>query len=353
MSECDGAAVHVHPVPVQTELADDDEALRGEGLVQLHEVDLVDIDAGPLEKLSHCRDGADPHHARVDSGHRTTDESSERLDPELPGLRLAGDHERRRTVVDAARVPGGHRSAVAERGLQTVELFCIRGRPGMLVAIDAFDRNQLIVEASGLGGRSPALLRAERERVLILTRDVPPLGDVLSRLTHRLEWKLLCKARVREPPAELRVVLGLIAVFGLRAHERRATHRLDAAGDEELSVTRRNRMTRRHDRAETGRAQTVHGHARDRLGQTGKEDGHPRDVSVVLSRLVRGAEVHVFDLVGAYTGTTHRLGDHRGSEIVRTDAGKRPVATTDRRPDSGEDDRAAHEPTNSTRTGRS
>src|SRR6476661_7701226 len=51
--ERDRAAVHVHPGRIEAELADHGEALGGEGLVQLDEIDVVAGDPGPLEQLPH------------------------------------------------------------------------------------------------------------------------------------------------------------------------------------------------------------------------------------------------------------------------------------------------------------
>src|SRR5581483_6892490 len=51
VTESDRTAVHVHLPLVETKLADDDERLRGERLVQLDEVDLFEADAGALEQL--------------------------------------------------------------------------------------------------------------------------------------------------------------------------------------------------------------------------------------------------------------------------------------------------------------
>src|SRR5580765_7291259 len=103
----------------------------------------------------------------------------------------------------------------------------------MLVARHIADRYELVLEAARLGGVGPTPLRAKRECVLILTCDGPALGDVLARLAHRLEREPLLEARVREPPAESRVVERAIAArirrVGLGRHERRARHRLDTA----------------------------------------------------------------------------------------------------------------------------
>ena len=105
--------------------------------------------------------------------------------------------------------------------------------------------------------RRPAALRLERERVLILARHAPPLGDVLARLAHRLEREHRLEPRIGKAPAERRVPRGLVAArkrrVGLGHRERRARHRLDAAGDEEVAVARHDGMTgrRRRRRAPT------------------------------------------------------------------------------------------------------
>ena len=53
------------------------------------------------------------------------------------------------------------------------------------------------------------------------------------------------------------------ACSGFAVHERRAAHRLDAAGDEEVAVAGRDGVARRDDRREPGRAQPVQRHAGD------------------------------------------------------------------------------------------
>src|SRR5262249_59961618 len=112
VADRDRTAVDVDAVGVESELADDDEALRREGLVQLDEVDICRIDSGAVEELAHRRDRADPHDPRVDTGHRASNDPPQRLDPELACLLLARDPELPSPVVDSARVVGespGHR----------------------------------------------------------------------------------------------------------------------------------------------------------------------------------------------------------------------------------------------------
>src|SRR2546422_11559086 len=70
MAERDRAAIHVHLLRIQAQLADDDEALRSEGLVQLDEVEVRDLEAGTRQRLAYGRDRPDSHHSRIDTGNR-------------------------------------------------------------------------------------------------------------------------------------------------------------------------------------------------------------------------------------------------------------------------------------------
>src|SRR5262245_18306239 len=111
MADGDRAAIHVHALWVEAELADDDEALRRESFVELDEVDVGDLDTRALEQLAHRGHRADPHHARVDACDRTADECAERLRTERLRALLARDHERGGAVVDPARVTGSDRAS--------------------------------------------------------------------------------------------------------------------------------------------------------------------------------------------------------------------------------------------------
>jgi hypothetical protein len=76
MAERDRAAVRVELVAerVDAELAADGQHLRGERLVQLHHVDVVDRHAGLLEHLAHALDRADAHDLRLDARDRRRDD---------------------------------------------------------------------------------------------------------------------------------------------------------------------------------------------------------------------------------------------------------------------------------------
>ena len=119
MAERDRAAVDVHPLLVDPELAEHGERLRRERLVQLDEVERRRRSTPvAVEQLPHGRDRADPHHARVDAGDRGADERAERLDAEVARALLARDHERGGAVVDAARVSCRDGAALAEGRLR-------------------------------------------------------------------------------------------------------------------------------------------------------------------------------------------------------------------------------------------
>src|SRR5439155_17374788 len=247
MPDRDRAAVHVYALRIELKLANDDEALRREGLVQLDEIDVARIDARPLEQLPHRRNRPNPHDLRIDPRDRAADERAERPDAERGSPLFARDHERRGPVVDSARVTPRHRAVLPESRLEGRELLRARVRTGMLVPAHSLHLDELVVEAPSFLGRGPALLRTQRELVLLVSRAAVALGDILARLAHRLEREHGLHARVRKSPAERRVPDGLVPArepFGrLRHDERGAAHRLDAAGNEEIDVTRSDRVT--------------------------------------------------------------------------------------------------------------
>ena len=72
MAEGNGTAVHVDARGVEPELADHRQALRGERLVQLDQVEVGDGHPRPVEEPAHGRDRPHTHHPRVDSGNRPT-----------------------------------------------------------------------------------------------------------------------------------------------------------------------------------------------------------------------------------------------------------------------------------------
>ena len=173
------------------------------------------------------------------------------------------------------------------------------------------------------------------EKVLILARDLPALGDVLARLAHRLEREHLLHPRIgkRQPSVVSQTVrfpraalLGFAITSGARV--------IDSTppATKSLRHPRRPRGMRRQPSPEAQRQFRVTP-ATD--SGPGEERGHPRDVAVVLTRLVRGP-VDVLDLTGLDARPLDGGADRRCGEIVRPNLGERAAVPADRSTDGRE-----------------
>ncbi len=99
------------------------------------------------------------------------------------------------------------------------------------------------------------------------------------------------------------------------------------------------------DGGEARRAQSIERDPGDRLREPREQSGHSGDVSVVLARLVRGAEIDVLDLRRVDARPLDGRSDRRGCEVVRPDVRQRAAVPPDGRADGGEDHCATHDPT--------
>src|SRR5216683_2684888 len=100
-------------------------------------------------------------------------------------------------------------------------------------------RGDLLGEIARRDGLSGALLRADRERVLIGARYLEFLGDVLAGLGHRIDAVLRLHQRIDEAPADGGVVnIGRARkrFRRLAHHERRPRHRFDPAGNGKIDL---------------------------------------------------------------------------------------------------------------------
>src|SRR5258706_4227841 len=108
VADRDRAAVHVElrGIDAETIAAVDD--LRGERLVQLPHVDVVDLQAGTLQELGHRVHRADAHLVWLAAGDREAAEDE--LRPDAEGLRAVHRHHERRAgaVGELRRITGGH-----------------------------------------------------------------------------------------------------------------------------------------------------------------------------------------------------------------------------------------------------
>jgi len=129
---------------------------------------------------------------------------------------------------------------------------------------------------------------------------------------------------------------------GFAVTKRCARHRLDAARDEEVAVACDDCVAGADHGGEPGGTEPVDRDARDRVRQAGEQRGHPRDIAVVLPRLVGGAEPDLFDLALRHAGAIDDLADHERGEVVRAHTRQRAAVATDRGANACEDDCAGH-----------
>ena len=123
MAERDGAAVDVDARRIEAERADDGEGLRGKGLVELDEADVVEGEAGELEGFGDGGDGTDAHLFRQAAGDGVGDEAGEGVKAEFAGA--AGIHENGGggAVGGLRGVAGGDGSLRVEGGLELGQRF--------------------------------------------------------------------------------------------------------------------------------------------------------------------------------------------------------------------------------------
>ena len=297
----------------------------------------------PLGELSHRRDRADPHHPRRNARRGVAENAGDRLKSMRFRRFARGDDQRRGAVVDAGGVARRHAAALAHDAAKPGQRF--EGRVGarVLIRLDAghapfaildLDRDDFLPERPFRLGRRGALLRAQRERVLVGARNLIFVGDVLGRLRHRIDAVKLLHRRIDEAPADggvENVRRPLKRRLSLAHDERGAGHQFGAAGDRELNLARLDPPRRRGDRLHARGAKAVDGCARNGLGQAGEQERHAREIAVVLARLVGAAEKDLVELLAEAGMAAHELADRRRREIVGAHAGQRAAVAADRR----------------------
>ena len=136
MPERDGTAVDVDPVGVDPQHPDRVQSDRGEGLVDLPEVDVLGLQPHLGQRLL-CRLGRRPRQVGKVVGHlRLGDDRRQRGPLIALSPFVARKHKRPSAVVDAGRISGGVRAALAERRGQLGQLLERRLPARALVGLD-------------------------------------------------------------------------------------------------------------------------------------------------------------------------------------------------------------------------
>ena len=112
------------------------------------------------------------------------------------------------------------------------------------------------------------------------------------------------------------------ALFGHRKGG--AAHALHSSRDVDPSVSYHDRMRRLVYRLQPRAAQPVHGSSRHLYRETCKQQRHPRDIAIVLPRLVPITEEHVLDLIRIDVVSLDEAFDQKSREIVGADGGRIP-----------------------------
>src|SRR2546425_1347785 len=106
MAKRDAAAVDVDLLGIELQLADAGDCLRGESLVQLNQIDLIDCETGAFERLLGRRYGTKSHATRIYTSHGGRDDTCDRF------ACCCGHEESRGAIIDPAGACGGGRSVL-------------------------------------------------------------------------------------------------------------------------------------------------------------------------------------------------------------------------------------------------
>ena len=97
------------------ELSEHPQRLRGEGLIQLYQIHIVNIESGSLQHFTHCRYRPQPHQARFNTRRRHRHDTRARREPLYAGLLFTGDNQRRCAIVNARSISSRNDSTFTER----------------------------------------------------------------------------------------------------------------------------------------------------------------------------------------------------------------------------------------------
>ena len=330
MAERNRTAIGVHLLGVvaEAELAQHGQRLGGERLVEFDRVEIGDGHAELGQQLLRRRHRADAHHARRHAGRHGAQDAGARRQAVGAGGGFRGDDHGAGAVVQARRVAGRHRAAVAERGGKLGQRLHRGVAARMLVLLDDHlglallhaDLDDLTLEEAAVLGSLAAALAAIGEGVLVGAADLVLGGDVLGGLAHRVDAVGGLHARIDEAPAQHRVLelhRAVEGALGLAHHVGRAGHALDTAGDHQIGLAQLHGASGVAGRFEARAAQAVHGSAGHLDRQAGQQARHARDVAIVLTGLVHAAIDHVVDRAPVDIGIAlHQRLDRMGGEIV-------------------------------------
>ena len=256
---------------VDAQLLVDGAGLRGEGFVELEQIDVGGLPAGALQRLARGRHRAHAHGGRVQAAGGERGDASQRLQAQRGGLLRRHHHHGGGAVVDARGVARRHRAGLVKRRAQAGQRFGIGLPVDELVGVeDASDRpssaecetgtiSSLNLPASCAAAAFCWLASASAS---CMSRLMPCcLGHVLGRDAHVVLVVDVPQA-VDDHGVDHLPVAHALAVARARQHVRRGAHVLLAAGDHDLAVAPGDRLRRQHHGLQAGAADGVDGQCR-------------------------------------------------------------------------------------------
>lgn len=276
MTESDGSTLGVDLLLRDTELVGTPQALAGESLVDLVDVDIVAGDAGALKGLGDGLPGTLTHEEGLDADERGSDELANDGLAELLGDITAHQQNGGGTVGDLTGVTGvdgtifGKGGAELSKGLGgdtgTDTLILGNGNLLDLTGLEVFvldgERRDFLVKETLLLGLEGLLLRSSSESVLRGTGDLEITGHVLRELAH---GNLAVGSLLEGFHVLGEVGNGLGAVV--------LAHALNTGTDTDVDLTSADLVGNVDASLETRRALTVEGADSDRLGEASVQAG--------------------------------------------------------------------------------
>ena len=321
VADGDRAAVDIEAFQRNAQLALAVQGLRGKGLVQLPEINVLHRQSVARQQLGHGKHRANAHLIGLATGNRQAAEGAQRREAQLGGFLGFHQHAGGRTIGQLRGIAGGDKVARALDGLQLGQAF-ERGRGavavvhggGHILVADLTGFLVLLGHARGAGhdlvvegaiglGRCRALLTLQREGILVFAVDAVALGHHIGRVDHGHEEVRL----VFQQPG-----VGIGGVGVARTDQRDA---LDAAGHHGGRAVDNDAAGRKGNGLQARGAKTVDHGAAHADGQAGAHGRLAADIAAGGAFGVAAAQHHVFDQGRVNAGALHRSADGKGGQL--------------------------------------
>ena len=323
------------------QLAGHGDGLSGKGLVGLHQVHVLDGQAGLLQSLTGSGHGAHAHDLGIHAALAPADELGHGLQTVLLHSLAGGQHDGGSAVVDAGGVGGGDTlgalvgsilcagdlkgvyhlriGGLGTHGERTLQLGDAVGGDAflhVLVALELHDLllhlhgdgHDLIVEAAGIPGGAGLLLGGGGELVLLAAGNAPDVVDILGGGAHVIVV-IGVPQTVLDHGVHQLLVAHTSAPAGVHGGIGSGAHVLGAAADHDVGITGQDGACALDDGLHAGAADHADGIGRHGVGDTGLNGNLTRHI-LALCRSQDAAEHQLIHVLGSNVGTLQGLLDH-------------------------------------------